>query len=320
MIADRFGRSFTQLRVSLTAACNYACEYCVADGEKRHQAKQPLNASHLLKAVSLLDELLDLKKIRLTGGEPLIAPEFDAFIEGLDVSSFEDVSLTTNGEKLAEKAEFIYQHGIRRVNVSIDSIDPVGFKKLTRGGNLENVLEGIQACVELGMSVKLNAVPMRTNNHDQILPLLDYALANKLELRFIELMRMGHLNRSIEFQSNLVKMDELLSEIRKRYDFVRLSSPEDSTAIRFQIPDKGTFGVIANESEPFCAGCNRLRLSSSGYLFGCLSNSAKHGIQPLLELPREEALQSLESLLNLALADKMEAFSGGNTIMRVIGG
>ena len=163
-------------------------------------------------------------------------------------------------------------------------------------------------------------VPLRTKNRDQIIPLLDYCLERKVELRFIELMRMGHLRDAALYQRDYVPMADVLQEIARHYQFCRVEAPYDSTAIRFSIPDRGHFGIIANESEPFCSTCTRLRLTSSGYLHGCLSSPERHFVGDLLTLPPERALVLLKERLAFALSNKQLAFSGGETIMKVIGG
>ncbi len=322
MIVDPFGRQFKNLRVSLTAACNYACTYCVPKGEKRQPAKYPLTAGQLSRAVKLVCEVTDVDKLRITGGEPLVAPHFDEFLECVAREhSFSDVSLTTNGQLLQKKIPLISAAGIKRINVSLDTLDARAFRSISGGaGDLDSVLAGIEAALAAGLAVKLNTVPLRRANIDQIMPLLDYCLERGIELRFIELMRMGHLANSADFNRDLLSMDYILREIGQHYEFCRTDAPFDSTSIRFEIPGKGVFGIIANESEPFCSSCTRLRLSSSGYLHGCLSSDNKHYIGDVLELPEEKARQQLIQRLNLAMADKQTIFRGGETVMRLIGG
>lgn len=320
MIVDRFGRQFQNLRVSLTASCNYACTYCVAPGERRLPAKYELSAQQLLRAVDLIRRATGLKKLRLTGGEPLVAPCFDEFVAGLDTTTFDDISLTTNGQWLADKIGLISQRGIKRINVSLDTLDPHGFRSISKGGDLFSVLTGIEAALALGIKIKINMVPLLSKNIDQVIPLLDYCLDRGMELRFIELMRMGHLQEAAVFNRDYFSMEQLLAEISRHYTFVRTEAPFDSTAVRFSIPGRGVFGVIANESEPFCSSCTRLRLSSSGHLHGCLGSNERHYIGDLLSLRDDEALAELRIRLSRALDNKQTVFRGGETIMRVIGG
>jgi len=320
VIVDSYGRQFRNLRVSLTAACNYACTYCVPHGEKRHTAKHELSESHLIRAVSLICKLANINQLRITGGEPLISPKFESFLEASSALNFSDISITTNGQLLAEKAELISACGIKRINVSLDTLDPHAFRSISKAGDLFSVLMGIEKCLALGMKIKINMVPLRRLNSDQIIPLLDYCLDRKIELRYIELMRMGHLTNSVEFDRDYIPMSYILSTINRHYQFSRTDAPFDSTSVRFEIPDRGTFGIIANESEPFCSACSRLRLSSSGYLHGCLSSNEKHYVGDILDLPDEEALPLLSDRLQVALHNKQMVFQGGETIMRLIGG
>ena len=271
MIVDKLGRRFKNLRVSLTAACNYACTYCVPDGKRLMPAKQELTALELLKLVSYLKDAAGIDKVRVTGGEPLITPKFDEFLMGLGALGFEDVSLTTNAQKLSEKIDVIEAAGIKRLNISLDTLNPLKFKQIARSGDLATVLDGIAAAQARGLKLKINMVPMRTVNRDDVLPLLKFCLERDIELRFIELMRMGHLNQGQGFAQDFLSMQSLLDLIGESFEFERTDAPFDSTAVRFDIPGQGTFGIIANESEPFCSACTRLRLSSDGYLYGCLS-------------------------------------------------
>lgn len=320
MIVDSYGRQFKNLRVSLTASCNYACTYCVPHGEKRHSAKRELSEAHLIRAVLLIKKLTDVDRLRITGGEPLISPKFESFLSAAPDFNFSDISITTNGQLLADKASFIASCGIKRINVSLDTLDPHAFRSICKAGDLFSVLMGIEKCLVLGIKVKINMVPLRRLNLDQIIPLLEYSLDRNIELRYIELMRMGHLANSVEFDRDYVPMSYLLSDIGKHYQFVRTDAPLDSTAMRFEIPGRGSFGIIANESEPFCSACSRLRLSSSGYLHGCLSSGEKHYISDILDLPDAEALPLLRDRLHTALGNKQMVFHGGETVMRLIGG
>jgi cyclic pyranopterin phosphate synthase len=320
-LVDKQGRSFRNLRVSLTAACNYACNYCVPKGKQLHRARHELNVEQFLTALDYLIEVAGIEKLRITGGEPLLSPQFDDFLLGAAQRPLKDVSITTNGQFLLQKMPVIKAADIQRMNVSLDTLHPVMFQKICRSGDLQTVLAGIDALLDAGIKVKINMVPMRTQNEDQIVPLLDYCLNRGIELRYIELMRMGHWQHNADYSREMVPMSRILSLISQRYDYLRTSAEFDATAARFEIPGKGFFGVIANESLPFCSTCSRLRLSSSGFLHGCLSNTQRHHIADLLDLPREEAIPQLRERLHNALVDKQPvAFSGSETVMRWIGG
>lgn len=322
MIVDRQGRRFRNLRVSLTAACNYACSYCVPDGKRLVAAQDELPAEALARGVAYLIETAGIERLRITGGEPLVSPRLDAFLAAVARLDLEDISLTTNGQLLSRKLPQLHAAGIRRLNVSLDTLDSQAFRRIARGGDLASVLAGMDQAQGMGMRIKVNMVPMRGQNLDQVLPMLDYCLERGYELRFIELMRMGHLARDHNaFLQQFVGLDHLLAVIGQAHDYQQAQAPVDATALRYQIPGKGHFGVIANESVPFCRSCSRLRLSSTGWLHGCLSSSNRHFVGDLLEKPRHEALPALQRLLVKALADKQAlAFSGDVMVMKVIGG
>ena len=217
MIVDRLGRQFSNLRVSLTAACNYACTYCVPDGKRLMKAQNELPADDLLKAVKLLQQATGIDKVRITGGEPLVAPKFDVFLPGVMELGLSDVSLTTNGQLLLGKKELIRDSGLKRMNISLDTLNPLKFRHIARSGDLETVLAGIDAMLELGLKLKINMVPMRSENFSEIVPMLKFCLDRGIELRFIELMRMGHLLGNNAFQADFVSMETLLDEIGNEF-------------------------------------------------------------------------------------------------------
>lgn len=320
MIVDRLGRQFRNLRVSLTAACNYACTYCVPDGKRLMKAKSELDATDLLQCVTLLQQAAGIDKIRITGGEPLVTPKFDEFLLGVMKLPLKDVSMTTNGQLLLQKAEVIKESGIKRLNISLDTLNPDKFRAIARSGDLKTVLAGMDAMLDAGIKLKVNMVPMRSQNADQVVPLLDYCLDRGIELRYIELMQMGHLLGSNGFQQDFMSMAALLDMISEHYEFARTDAPYDSTAVRFHIPGRGNFGIIANESAPFCRSCTRLRLSSDGYLYGCLSSSRRQYLGDLVDKPSHLVLPRLQKILLSALADKKLAFEGETTVMKFIGG
>ena len=236
MIVDSHGRRFRNLRVSLTAACNYACTYCVADGKRLQPASRELSAEALVKAVRLMIRAAGIEKLRITGGEPLLSSKFDEFLPAVMALPLSDVAVTTNGQFLARKADIIGQAGLRRVNVSLDTLEPDRFRSIARSGDLETVLAGIDAMIDLGLKVKINMVPMRTANADQILPMLEFCLDRGIELRYIELMNMGHLKYNAAYQRDFIGMDELLNTIGDRFTFARTDAPYDSTSVRFNVP------------------------------------------------------------------------------------
>ncbi|MDE0403661.1 MAG: radical SAM protein [Gammaproteobacteria bacterium] len=321
MIVDPLGRRFKNLRVSLTAACNYACTYCVPDGKKLQPLNAELSAHELDLAVRLVVDAAGIDKLRITGGEPLISTKFDGLLATLNQLDLDDVAVTTNGQFLAKKMAVIRDSKLRRINVSLDTLDSAAFRKIARSGDLQSVLTGIELALDENLKVKVNTVPLRRANLNQLVPILDYCLDRGIELRYIELMNMGHLKRNQEYQLEFVGMSEILDLISEKYEFRKLDSAYDSTSVRFEIPNRGTFGIIANESVPFCRTCSRLRLSSNGLLFGCLSNTKNYDIRPLLKKSQEIAHVELQSLLRQAMSNKQRlAFTGETTVMKFIGG
>ena len=319
MIVDRQGRRFRNLRISLTSACNYACTYCVPNGKRLVAAQDELSAEAMARGVAYLIEAAGIERLRITGGEPLVSPKLEAFMGAVGQMGLSDISLTTNGQLLARKLPLLVAAGIRRINVSLDTD---AFRSIARGGDLATVLDGMDQASAAGIKIKVNMVPLRGQNLDQVMPLLDYCLERGYELRFIELMRMGHLAKdSNAFLQQFVSLQQLLSLIGEQHEYLQANAPVDATAVRYEVPGKGFFGVIANESVPFCRTCSRLRLSSTGWLHGCLSSSNRHYVGDLLDQPRHQALPALQGLLMKALGDKQEvAFSGGATVMKIIGG
>ena len=321
MIIDKLGRSFQNLRVSLTAACNYACTYCVPNGKRLLASSDEMSGEDTIKAISLLIETAGIKKVRLTGGEPLLSNKFDLVATQINQLGLNDVSITTNGQLLPRKIKVISESGFRRVNVSLDTLNAAYFRQIARSGDLETVLRGIQMLQEVGISVKINMVPMRGHNDDQILPMLDYCLENNIELRFIELMKMGHLQNNQEFNSQFFGLEDILTLIGTAHQFKQIESPKDSTAVRYCVENLGRFGIIANESAPFCEGCNRLRLSANARIYGCLSSTASHSIKDILMLSRSKAVVEMKKILGAAISAKqLSSFRGETTVMKFIGG
>lgn len=322
MIVDHHGRRFRNLRVSLTAACNYACTYCVQDGRRLVAARDEMSPQLQIRAVALLIEAAGIEQLRITGGEPLISPGLDEFLSTVSTFGLSDISLTRNGQFLARKLQLLVAAGVKRLNISLDTLDAATFRNIARGGDLASVLNGLDLAKETGMLIKINMVPLRGANHEQILPMLDYCLERGFELRYIELMRMGHLSqRGTAFVQQFLGMSELLETIGKRYNFTQVDAPLDSTAVRYKIEKLGFFGIIANESMPFCRTCSRLRLTSAGWLHGCLSSNTRHYIGDLLDMPNELALPALQRMLVAAMADKQDStFTGALIPMKAIGG
>lgn len=319
-IVDTYGRSFQTLRVSLTNVCNFSCTYCV-NGDvqdslnKVNVSNRPLNHTQLAALVVRLHRVLKINSVRLTGGEPLLYPNVIPFLEILSHEGIKEVTMTTNGFLLKQKAKMLASAGILSLNVSLDSIDPAIFATISRRDGLQQVLEGIEEAKECGISVKLNAVIMRGINEQEILPLLDYSIKNEMTLRYLELMRMGHFYSS-GFEKYYFPMDKIVNAISEKYRITNSYRLPSETAKYFYLENRHRFGIIANESEPFCSDCDRLRLDASGYIYGCLSENKREYIA---DAAFDET--TLGERLSNALSHKQPLrFTGSPLEMIAIGG
>ena len=316
--ADPFGRTFRTLRLSLTQACNFSCLYCVPANVKLRAEPDELLPEAFHRLTRWIVKEAGIEKIRLTGGEPLVYRHFDELAPKLRDLPVEETSCTTNGALLERKLPILERAGFKRINLSMDSLRPGVFKKFSRGGNLERVLRGIEATLKAGIKMKINVVPMRRQNLDELVPILEFCLEKGIECRYIELMKMGHVGEF--FEAEFVGMEEILELVSRKYRFEEAEVPLDSTAVRFSVAGGGSFGVIPNASAPFCRHCSRLRLSSTGKLYGCLSNIANHSVGHLSEMEEEKARRNLRELLPKTMQSKQIAFQGAETYMQAIGG
>lgn len=313
---DGFGRNINKLRVSVTSACDLACQYCVEGLGILRKDPDQLEWGQQLRLIELLVHHVGISSIRFTGGEPLLFRDLPRLVEGVAKLGIESIGLTTNGQWLAKKVVELRQAGLSSVNVSLDSLQPDNFRRLARTGTLKATLQGVEAAAHQGIPIKINMVVMKGENDHEIVPMLEYGLSVGAEVRYLELMKMGPL-----FPDNLDKlmpMAEILQAIGQRYTFRSQSAPIDSTALRFKVLG-GSFGVIANESAPFCATCSRLRLTSTGKLVGCLSNAQEVDLRHLLTTVAPE--KELQSLTQLAVSNKRNThFIGSSLRMSNVGG
>ncbi|WP_167615139.1 GTP 3',8-cyclase MoaA [Maribellus sediminis] len=321
-IEDRIGRRFEKLRISLLNTCNFSCVYCVSDdlGDipapsiGKSAKEQPLTPDEFAKIISEVHSLTKLKSIRLTGGEPLLYRDLYTLVGNIRNLGITDIRLTTNAYYLKEKAVKLYEAGVKSVNISVDAIDLELFKKIARHPDPSRVFAGIEAAIDAGMKVKLNAVIMRGENESQIIPLLDYATKLGVKIRFLELMKMGHLYQSKN--GHFFPEEEMLKEIQKKYEIEKLPREHAETANYWRTSGGGIFGIIANESTPFCHDCNRLRMDSNGIFYGCLSNAHGEKLSPFLH-DKELLTEKLKGLL---LLKQPVRFHGSKLSMRNIGG
>ena len=315
---DDFGRTFASLRVSLTQACNFQCSYCVPAGLHLKKLPDELNASSLFCLTESLVKVANIQKLRLTGGEPLLYANLESFVELLKKLQLKDKSITTNGILLEKHLDLLWESGFKRLNLSLDSLEEKSFTQMSKRKGLKKVLQAIEKALQKGFSIKINVVPMKLLNDNQILPLLDFCLENKIECRYIELMKMGHLGPV--FNKYFISMEQILAEIKTKYKIKKATAPLDSVAQRFEIVNKGFFGIIPNLSAPFCSNCNRLRLTSDGRVYGCISNTKNHSIKHLLDCSAETRQQELMKILPEAMKSKQKVFVGAETYMQQIGG
>ncbi|MBA4748107.1 MAG: GTP 3',8-cyclase MoaA [Sphingopyxis sp.] len=290
-LQDETGRRFEYLRLSLTDVCNFRCTYCLPDGYKNPCNKPAeLSVDEIRKAVSGFAEL-GLWKVRLTGGEPTLRRDFEEVARAVSsVPGIRRVAMTTNGYRLAERAQVWRDCGISALNISVDSLDPARFAQITGHNRLAEVLRGVEAAQAAGFnSIKLNAVLMRGVNDDELAAMVDFVTTRDLSLRFIEVMRTN--DNAAFFDARHVAGQNMIDRLEAS-GWQRLPrQPGAGPAVELGHPiAKGRIGIIAPYSKDFCASCNRLRLSSDGKLHLCLFGDGGMDIRPLLQGDDSEAL------------------------------
>ena len=317
-IEDTYGRSFKTLRVSLLNSCNLGCVYCVA-GDDNFLKKNNLTSTHqsgaqeLLPIIKKLDDVLQLETIRLTGGEPLLYHDLIHLVEGIKSIGITAIKLTTNGFLLQRMAKPLKDAGMQSINVSLDSVDEDVFFLMSKRSNVQRIINGIDEAIDAGLKVKINSVIMKGINDKQILPLLQFAFERNISIRFLEVMAMGHLYQNAE--KYLFTQQEILDVIAEKYSFQHIKRNASSTANYWETNQQNVFGIIANESEPFCHDCNRLRLDSSGNIYGCLSSN-----NPISLTNIEDDKVLREKLMQALLQKQPAKFTGSALSMLQIGG
>lgn len=270
-LIDTFGRTHNNLRISVTDRCNLRCTYCMPE-EVTFMDKRELLSFEEIERFVRVAAPLGIDKIRLTGGEPLLRRNLAELVRLLAaVPGIRDIGLTTNGILLADQAQALYDAGLRRINVSLDALDPERFRQLTRRDGLDRVIAGILAAKGAGFQpVKVNAVSIRGITEPEVVPLARFAREHGLEMRFIEYMPIGadHWERSKVYFAHEI-MEQLETEIAPL-----VPAPDydpRAPAMDFVYTDGGgRVGIIASVSRPFCMSCNRIRLTSDGKLRNCL--------------------------------------------------
>ena len=323
MIKDSLGRTFKKLRVSITQECNFACTYCVTSNHDQPlktllntgtSNSKTLSVNDLSCLIERIHRLVNLKTVRITGGEPLINPDAVQLVENIKRIGIYDIRLTTNGFLLPQYIQPLERAGLKSVNISIDAITENTFKRMTLRNGLKQVIKGIDMAIDSSLDVKLNSVIMKGMNDNEIFNLLDFAKSRGIIIRFLELMPMGPMQKQINkwFYSE----QEILQNIQKNFRIEPVERQQSSTANYWRLDNGQLFGIIANESTPFCADCNRLRLDNQGNIYGCLSTLKGINIQ---ELSNSEKL--VEEALGKAILHKQPLrFEGNHQSMKSIGG
>ncbi|MDW4232703.1 MULTISPECIES: GTP 3',8-cyclase MoaA [Staphylococcus] len=275
-ITDKLGRPIRDLRLSVTDRCNFRCDYCMpkeifGDGFVFLPKDELLTFDEMVRIAQVYTQL-GVKKIRITGGEPLLRRDLDKLIYQLNqLEGVEDIGLTTNGLLLKKHGQKLYDAGLRRINVSLDAIDDAVFQAINnRNIKASTILQQIDYAVAIGFQVKVNVVVQKGVNDDQIVPMVQYFKDKDVQIRFIEFMDVGNDN-GWDF-SKVVSKDEMLEMIEQNFDIEPVAPKYyGEVAKYYQHKDnKAQFGLITSVSQSFCSTCTRARLSSDGKFYGCL--------------------------------------------------
>ncbi len=324
MIADRFGRTFPYLRLSLTDVCNFSCSYCLPDGYKKNGCEAFMNHDEVVRLVRGFAGL-GTWKVRLTGGEPTVRKDFTKIVTSInEITGIRKLAFTTNGYKLPERAQEYYDAGLRSINISLDSLRPDQFKEITGHNRLGEVLDGMETALDVGFeNVKLNTVLLKGINDTELDNFIDFVENRPVSMRFIELMRTRD-NQEYFKEHNLpgtVVTERLLERgwrIRPREDGA-------GPAVEFEHSgSKGTIGLIAPYSKDFCKTCNRLRVSAKGALHLCLFGEGGYSLRDYLQSDDqiEELQEQILKLMNFKVSAHFlhEGNSGAREHLASIGG
>lgn len=283
-LVDRFGRRHTSLRVSVTDRCNIRCFYCMPNENVTFRARHEiLSFEEIVRFVRVVAGL-GVDKLRLTGGEPLVRADLPGLVRQLvAVPGIRDVALTTNGILLDEQAEALREAGLRRVNISLDTLDEAVFQQIARRPGLDRVLAGIEAAKRAGFEqIRLNTVAIRGVTDDEIVPLARFAREQGCELRFIEFMPLDAENRWEARQ--VLSGEEIQARLEAEFGPLDPAPRPDPSqpAVDFVYRDGGSVGLIHPVSRPFCGDCNRLRLTAEGQVRNCLFSTVEWDARALL--------------------------------------
>jgi GTP 3',8-cyclase len=301
-MVDSFGRRISYIRMSVTDRCDLRCRYCMAEKMVFLPRKDLLTLEEI---VQLADIFIDrgVKRIRLTGGEPLVRRGIISLIEELGQRigrGLEEVTLTTNGTQLDRFANGLFAAGVRRVNVSLDSRDPERFRFVTRRGDLGQVLHGIDAAATAGLKIKINMVALAGLNEDEIAPMLEWCGARGFDLTLIETMPLGDVEE--DRTGRYLSLDAVKRELDRCFALIPSLHRTGGPARYHDVPSLGVrLGMITPLSNNFCASCNRIRIAATGTVYGCLGHDQKVELREVLRIGGPAAV---EEALTRLLAGK----------------
>ena len=284
MLVDGYKRPIKDLRISVTDRCNFRCVYCMPHDEYEWIDKKEILTFEEISRLARLFARLGVDKIRLTGGEPLMRRNLELLIAQLSsIERIKDICVTTNGSLLADKVAAFKAAGLKRINVSVDTLKPEKFKEICKRGDLDKVLEGLFAAQKQGLHpIKVNAVIERGVNDDDIVELVEFSRQHGFFMRFIEYMDVGNTNSWTS--EKLVSKKEIVEKINARFPLKEVGRENGSApAVDYEFVDgRGEVGIVASVTEPFCSTCNRARLTADGKLVTCLFSSVGHDLKALL--------------------------------------
>lgn len=299
MLIDQFGRKINYLRISVTQRCNFRCLYCMPKIPFNHQPKENLlSFEELFLFVKVaIDE--GIEKIRITGGEPLLRKDLSVFIKMInDYKKDLDLAITTNGFLLKDFAKDLKDAGLKRLNISLDTLESKKAKILAQKDVLDSVLAGIDEALSVGLKVKLNTVVLKGLNDDGLIPLLEFAKSKNIQIRFIEFMENIHAYGKLQG----LKRDEIIQILSQKYQ-VKLIKKAEKAPVSIYSADGYEFGIIDPHSHEFCDSCNRIRLSAEGLLIPCLYFDEALSIK---EAVRKGDINAAANILQEVLRNKPE--------------
>ncbi len=309
MVRDAYNRPVKDLRISVTDRCNFRCTYCMPMEEYVWIDRREILTFEEITRLARLFVGLGVEKIRITGGEPLVRKDLHRLVRMLNSLDGElDLCLTTNSSLLCDQIEDLAAAGLKRINVSIDTLDPEKFKQITKRGDLEKVLEGLFAAKSAGLGpIKINAVIERGLNDDDIVPLVEFAREHGFSMRFIEYMDVGNANNWIS--ERIVSKKEILEKINARYPLREVGRENGSApSVDYEFIDGGgELGVIASVTEPFCSSCTRARLTADGKLVTCLFSTHGHDLKSLMRSGATD--EQLVELISSVWSNRTDKYS-----------